>query len=173
MLEQEEAARGDSAAEESQPYQPSAVQLARAERLDQYNWFSLYLPLIIVALLILAMAGWMFWSTVVNPTEGNDRILLVSSLADLIIILSLGPVIVSCLLLPAGAIALMVYDREREYSRIHGLQRLLWRVDGAFETARQKVEETSPKVARPVIQFNSAYAAMVRFLKRLKQIIWG
>lgn len=159
--------------ETAAPFEPSAVQLARAAALKQYNWFSIYIPLLIVAVLIISAAVWMFWGTVINPDLENQRVILVSALADLVIITVTLPMIVTCLILPIAAAALATYDRKRERTRIESLQRLLWRVDGLFEKIRQKVEETTPKISKPVIQLNSKLAFIRRFFLRLKQIIIG
>ncbi len=159
--------------ETAAPFEPSAVQLARAAALKQYNWFSIYIPLIIVAVLIVSAAVWMLWGTVINPDLENQRVILVSALADLVIISVTLPMIVACLILPIAAVALVNYDRKRERTRIESLQRLLWRVDSVFEKIRQKVEETTPKISKPVIQLNSYIAFIRRFFLRLKQIIIG
>lgn len=155
------------------PFQPSPVQLARAAALKRYNRLYTYTPLILLALLILGAAGGMIWSTIVAPDLENQRAIQLSALADLVIITTTLPMIVSCLLLPIGGIALMVYDRQRERTRIDSLQRLFWRLDGIFEKVRHTVEETTPKVTQPIIKANSYFAFVQHFLERLKRILFG
>lgn len=155
------------------PFQPSPVQLARAAALKRYNWLYTYTPLILLALLILSAAGWMIWSTIVAPDLENQQAIRLSALADMVIITTLLPLLMGCLILPLAGIALTVYDRQRERTRIDSLQRLFWRVDGIFEKVRHTVEETTPKVTRPLIKVNSYFAFVRHFLGRLKRILFG
>ena len=149
------------------PSEPTAEQQARLAALRRYQWLSLYGPLLVLGLGIMATVIWLLWGTLAGPTAEVARV-EVSAVADLIIIAASLPLTLACLLLPGLAIGLAIYDQGREMSRIAWLQRQLWRVDNGVNWVHQKTAETMPKIAQPITTANGWLA----YLRTLAHRIW-
>lgn len=153
-------------------YQPTAVQLARAATLKRHNRIYYFIPivllLVIVALTGIALLALAFW-----PADLDGNRVVISGVADLVVLTTAIMLTPLCLILPIGALALYFYDRGREYSRIEAFQRLLWRVDNKAETVRDYTAVYSEKTAKPIILFNSYLVAIRNSLIRLKQLLFG
>lgn len=146
---------------ESQPYQPTAEQLERTAALTRFNRLYVYLPLIIFSAVGLFLLGLMLWG-VFSPNE-NGAIGLMSGLADLIVIMTVIPLLLLCAVVPAAAIGLVVYRRQQPQRKHGRFQTLLWRLDTLITKAQSKTATTLPKAAAPVIK-GHAWAAYVRAL---------
>lgn len=155
-----------------QEYQPTPEQLARAASLRRYNNLYVLTPILTMGISITVVAVILLYATIVDSNNPQWR-LFTSALADLVIIVSVIPLTLACILLPAMAVGLYMYDRDRQYTRTELLQRLLWRVDSKMGDVRDKTAEVSPKVAEPVIKMNSTASYIGVLLRRLKRLLFG
>lgn len=155
-------------------YQPTAVQLERAQALRSFNRLFIYLPLALLALTVVGLAVAMGWLTLFADTATEMRAReVVSGVADIIVILVTLPLTLVCALLPAAAIGLYVYDRGRERTRIASLQRLIWRGEAKIYPLVEKLLRLLPKVARPIIKINTTLAYFGVLWARFKRIVLG
>ncbi len=148
-------------------FEPTTIQLERLAQQKRFTWLAIYTPVIITVLIILALVILMIWA-VLSPTVVGTAD-FISGVADIIIIATTIPMILLCLLPPAAMIGLIVYRRQNrpegvQYGR---LQTLFWRIDKFITTVNQKTDETLPKVAKPVVQFNSLIAGVQTAVSRL------
>ena len=148
-------------------YEPTEAQVARATSLRRFNWLTLYLPLGLAGLSILVLIGLLLWGTLSPNITGTREFM--SGLADIVIILTILPLLVACALAPMAAIGFVIYRRQqpkREYGR---LQPLFWRLDGMIGKAQNKAETALPKAANTVISGHSQmtyWRVLVNTLKK-------
>jgi hypothetical protein len=140
--------------------------------LHRFNGLFVYVPLALLGIATLATVIWLMWTTLAGPTAEVARV-DVSAVADLIIIASVLPLTLACLLLPGLAIGLTIYDKEREMSRIEWLQRKLWRVEDGVDWVQGHVAETTPRLARPITTLNGWVAYGRTVAARLWHILRG
>lgn len=146
---------------DSQAYQPSSDQLERAAALQRFNRLYVYLPVAVLGLVGLVLVGLLLWG-VFSPNVTGTRE-LASGLADVIVILTVIPLLLLCAIVPAAAIGLVVYRRQqppREHGRFHTL---IWRLDTLVAKVQTKTATTLPKAAAPFIK-GQAWAAYARTL---------
>lgn len=144
---------------DSQTYQPSPEQLERAFALQRFNRLYVYIPLAVFSLAGLALVGLLLWG-VFSPNVTGTRE-FASGLADLVVIMTVMPLLLLCAIVPAAAVGLIVYRRQqpkREYGRFHTL---LWKLDTLVTKAQDAVSRTMPKAAAPVIK-GRAWTAFAR-----------
>lgn len=152
---------------ESQQYQPLPDQLERAAALQRFNRLYIYIPLGVFSLAGLALVVLMLWG-VLSPNVVGTRE-FVSGLADLVVIMTVLPLLLLCALVPAAAIGLVVYRRQqpkREHGRFHTL---LWRLDALVTKVQDTVSTTTPKAAAPVIKGHAWMAYIQTLLKSVKK----
>ena len=152
---------------EPQLYQPSPEQLERTAALQQFNRLYIYLPLAIFSLAGLALVVLMLWGALSPNVVGTRE--FVSGLADLVVIMTVMPLLLLCAIVPAAAIGLVVYRRQqpkREHGRFHSL---LWRLDSLVVKVQNAVSTTMPKVATPVIKGHAWMAYVQTLLKDVKK----
>ncbi len=153
-------------------YQPTAVQLARAAQLKRHTRLYYLVPIVLL-LVIVALTGIALLALAFVPQADQNYRIVISGVADLIILTTAMTLTPLCLILPVGAIALYFYDKEREHTRVESLQRLLWRVDNQVDKVRENTAVYTHKAVKPVIWFNSYLTAVRHTLHRLKQLLFG
>ena len=152
---------------EPQIYQPTPVQLERALALRRFNRRYIYLPVGVFSLLALALVGLMLWG-VLSPNVSGTRA-FVSGLADLVVILTVMPLMLLCAIVPAAAFGLMVYRRQQP-QREHGrLQTLIWRIETFITKTQNTASNVTGKTASPLIKAHSRAAYIRALLQNLKQ----
>lgn len=160
---------GMTTPEQSEPqlYQPSPEQLERAAALQRFNRLYVYIPLAVFSLAAVALVTLMLWG-VFSPNVVGTRE-FVSGLADLVVIMTVMPLLLLCLIGPAAAVGLVVYRRQqpkREHGRFHIL---LWRLDALVTKAQDAISATTPKAAAPVIKGYAWMAFMQTLLENVKK----
>lgn len=148
-------------------YQPTEAQLARAAALRRFNRLAIYVPLILFALIALAL----FILMLVNalPNEGSqDTRQFLSGLADIIVIVTVIPLWLLITLIPVGAIALFVSMRQRDIRPLRGLQMLFWRIESKVGLVQEKTQEIAPKAAAPVIKANAQLHFVFAWLDQMR-----
>lgn len=154
-------------------YQPTAVQLARAAKLKRHNRLYYLVPIVLLLVLV-ALTGIGLLVLAFLPTDGggNYRV-VISGVADIVMLTTAVMLTPLCLILPIGAIALYFYDQDRERTRVESLQRFLWRVEHKVDVVQEQTAIYTQKAAKPVILFNSYLTAVRHSLHRLKQLLFG
>lgn len=152
---------------DSPVYHPSARQRERAASLRRFNRVAIYLPVSLAGIIVLLLIGLLLWGVLSPNIRGTQE--FVSGLADLVLILTIVPLMLVCALLPLAAIGYAVYRHQqpkREYGR---LQILFWRLDSWLEKAKEKVEAVAPKVTQPIIVSRAQWSYWQTFFIRLKR----
>ena len=152
---------------DSQLYQPSPDQMERAAALQRFNRLYIYVPLAVFSLAGLVLVGLLLWG-VFSPNILGTRE-FASGLADLVVIMTVMPLLLVCAIVPAAAIGLVVYRRQqpkREHGRFHTL---LWRLDALVTKAQDAVSTTTPKAAAPIIKGHASLAYVQTLLKNVKK----
>lgn len=154
---------------DSQKYQPAPEQLERAAALRRFNRLYLYLPLAVFSLAGLVLVGLLLWG-VFSPNVTGTRE-FASGLADLVVIMTVMPLLLLCALVPAAAIGWLVYRRQQPRQEHGRFQTLFWRLDTLLTRLQATVSTTLPKAAVPVIK-GHAWAAYLRaLLENLKKLL--
>lgn len=162
-----------------QPKLPTAAQEERRERLKRFNRLVIALPVGLVALLWLALILGMIWLSVagewfaMETNQGHYRQLF-SGIADIVTMLLLAPMLLLCALPTVGAIALVVYRRQKKTEPDPAEQPKLpifWRIENKVITLHDAVARTAPKVTRPLIQAHGRVAYIKKFIEELKRIL--
>ena len=152
---------------ESQLYQPSPDQLERAAALKRFNRLYIYIPVAFLGLTGFVLVGVLLWG-VFSPNIVGTRA-FASGLADLVVIMTVMPLLLLCAIVPAAAIGLVVYRRQqpkREHGRLHTL---LWRLDALVTKVQDTVSSTTPKAAVPIIKGHAWMAYMQTLFKEIKK----
>jgi len=157
------------AAAESTAYEPSVSQLARAKAMRRFNRLFVYTPVAFLGLVGLVLIGLLLWGSLSPHITGTRE--FASALADIVIILTVLPLMVMCAVVPLAAIAYAGYRRRGE-KRAHGrLHLLFWRLESLLERAQRGSGAGMNKLARPVIEGHARAAFLSTLFNRLKQTI--
>jgi hypothetical protein len=143
------------------PFVPTAVQLERTNDLKRFNRLVIYLPLGLLATAVIGVFTYLFVLAVWPPYE--DTRLFISGIADIILILFALPVVLIVGLLLAGIFGGAIYWRQsrkeeeepslqKKYGR---LRLLLWKVDQKLSGIYRQADLLMPKLANPIIKFNT------------------
>lgn len=138
-----------SAQEDPQEYHPTTTQLEREIALRRFNWLVLYIPIGLAGLAVLVLIGLMIWGTLSPHITGTRE--FASGMADLIVILTIVPLMLLCAIFPAAVLGYVVYRRQQP-KREHGRFRtLFWRLETLLEKTSTRTETILPKAANPII----------------------
>lgn len=144
--------------------------------MTRFNRLYLYVPLAIGALvavgLVVALLVGLFAPAIGGTAE------FASALADIILILTLLPMLLLCAVVPIAYVALVYNQRQKRMQEPQTgpmayrsrVQTLFWRLDKLIDTAVAQTEAIAPKIARPVIQLNSRLAFLSTFFTQLSQL---
>ncbi|MBK8901922.1 MAG: hypothetical protein IPM53_12100 [Anaerolineaceae bacterium] len=154
---------------------PTAVQLERARALKRFNLWTVYVPMGVVGTAVFALLVYLFIIAIWPPYE--DTRLFLSGIADIILILTLLPVVLLFGLLLAGIIGGAYYWRksrnesdapalQKQYGR---LRLLLWKADQKLSGLYRRLDQLMPRVAGPVIRYNAFQAYLSTWLDHLKR----
>lgn len=158
-------------------FTPSAEQLARTQARRRFNFWAVYVPLIVVAIGVLVLVGLMVWGALAPESAATRG--FVSGLADLLIILATLPLALVCGAVPLAIVGYMVYRRQQKPAQPAGkgqpvygrLQKLFWQLDNVIVTSRRKSDELLPKMAQPIIRGNAWLAYIETLLAHLKAFL--
>ncbi|WP_420627850.1 hypothetical protein [Candidatus Leptofilum sp.] len=154
-------------------FEPTAVQLQRAEALKRFNQLAIYVPLGVLAVAALGLLIYLLIVAIWPPYE--DTRLFLSGVADIILILFMLPVLLVFGLLLAGIIGGAIYWRQSKkedgepslQNRYGRLRLLLWKLDQRLSGIYQQIDQQIPKLAYPVIRFNETMTYINTRLARL------
>lgn len=152
---------------ETSVYEPTVTQLERAMARRRFNRLYIYLPLGLASMAIVALVVLMLWGALSPSIVGTRE--FASGLADIVIILTIMPLLLLCAIVPAGVVGYAVY-RRKQPQREHGrLQSLFWRLDGLVNKAHDKAETALPKAANPVISGHARMTYWRAFFEKIKR----
>lgn len=160
------------------PPQARPEQLERRERRQRFYRLRVILPMALVALLWLGVTLLLLWLTVagewfaIDTNQAYYRT-LVSGLADIVLVLSLLPLLLLCALPSALAVGLVVYRRQKkqEAPEVENLP-LFWRIENVIIRVKERLDEDIlPRMAQPVITAYGLVAFVRAFLSELREII--
>lgn len=155
------------------PYRPTAAQRARAEALNRYNRWSLYLPLGLLGTVLVVLALFLLSAAVLqNISFWPQARLMLSGVADLLMIMTIAPLTLVCALLPAGYIGLLVYMNQQELKPVESLQTRLWRLESFIGRVYNTLGQYQPYVTTPIIELNSRFSYLRAFLRRIQQYLF-
>lgn len=155
-------------------FEPSPAQLARRKALRRYNWLTLYGPLLLLTLIGLGVLAALIWATIERGTAEMERWrTFVSAAADTVIILTSIGMTLACVVIPAAAVATLVYGRQQAWRPLATTQRFLWRVDQYVTTAQERVDQVAAQSAEKVIDGRSRLAYWESLLKWFRYWLIG
>ncbi|GJM39948.1 MAG: hypothetical protein DHS20C20_02300 [Ardenticatenaceae bacterium] len=154
-------------------FEPTAVQLQRAQDLKRFNRLAIYLPLGLLAAAAVGLLIYLLIVAIWPPFE--DTRLFLSGVADIILILFLLPLLLIFGLVVAGLIGGGIYwqqskkeDGEPSLQKKYGRFRLLlWKLDQRLSGVYQQLDQLMPKLAQPIIRFNETMNYINTRLARL------
>lgn len=156
------------------PYRPTAAQKTRAEALNRYNLWSLYLPLGLLGMALVVLALFLVSAAVFqNISFWPQARLMLSGVADLLMIMTIAPLTLVCALLPAGYIGLLVYMNQEEIKPLNSLQTRLWRLESFIGRVYSKLVQYQPYVTTPIIELNSQLSYLRALLRRIQQYLFS
>jgi hypothetical protein len=150
-------------------YQPTAAQKARAAALRRFNWLYFYLPILLFTIGGLTIIVLLLWSSL--TAEREQQRLFVSGLADLILILTIAPLLLLCAIVPGTAAYLLVRGRKEGQAPIRRLQTLLWRLEAFLARVGRRVTEIGTQAADKIIHVHSLTAGLRQFIRSLPEQI--
>jgi hypothetical protein len=161
--------------EPPQTFQPTEEQLARVKGLRRFNFWTVYLPLGLVAAGVVGLTVYMLILAIWPPYEGTRPFL--SGLADSVLILVLLPQVLLCGLVQAGILAGFYYWRQNRKEAIgnepnlrYGRLRLfLWRLQSWLALGMEKLNPVLNIIADQVIKLNAGIAALTDQWGRLRR----
>jgi hypothetical protein len=160
------------------PFQPNEEQIARATALQRFNRLYIYLPIGLVAGLVIILSLLLLYLAIFPPSDNTW--LFLSGLADFILVMWMLPmVIIMGLLLAAGIGGAIYYkyfldDAQKPlppappYGR---LRTLLWRIDTLLIQLLPKLRAGESKIAQPIIRVNAWFVYLETWLHHLQSLI--
>lgn len=151
------------------PYAPTAEQVERTTRLRRFNLMFVYVPLGLVAALVVALVVIMLIMAI-NSADEHSRLFL-SGLADAALALALLPfLIVGAVLVGLAAYGLN-RARKNGTAPVRRTQMLLWRTDSFIGRLKARVETTADLVAQPFLSINGSVAYLKMLITQLVKMV--
>lgn len=151
------------------PYEPTTEQSERAAKLRRFNLLFIYVPIGLVAAIVIALIV-IIVIMAINPPDDDTRLFL-SGLADAALSLALLPI----LIVNAALLALAGYAfgraRKSGTAPVSATQRLLWRMDALVGRLRVRTEATAGMVAQPFLSINGAVAYLKMLITQLVRMV--
>lgn len=143
-------------------FQPTMAQVERAAALRRFNFFSVYLPIALLSLIVLFLLGTLAWYSLLGSSIGRPyNVSFASGLADVIMILCLAPMLLVCPVFPLLMMGMMVHGRRQGKAPLKTLQRLLWQLEAKLSGVRLVAERVLRRLALVVVDAH-AKAAYIR-----------
>jgi hypothetical protein len=142
------------------------VQRQRAASLRRFNRLFVYLPAGLAAALALGGTAALIYLVLAR----TDQRVMVSAVADTLVICGILPLLCLCAVVPAGFTFGTLAMRRQKRAPLLALQRVLWRLDNMVGRARATADKIGRRLADPLIAVEaraSYYSAMLGRLKRL------
>ncbi len=152
----------------SEEYQPTSKQLRRGAAMRRFNRLFVYLPIAIVAGLVVLTI--LILSIYVLRSDPEDYVIGLSAIADSVII-----IILIGLMLPIGLFIALVGaaffgGRKSGMAPLRQTQRLFWRLDVLGARIQRRVFSTVPRLADPFITVHGRFAFWRVFIRSIKRM---
>jgi hypothetical protein len=147
--------------------EPTTVQRQRAAALRRFNWLYFYLPIILFSLGGIAPLIFILWKSL--PAEQTEQRLFVSAVADVMIILTVLPMLLLCAIAPGAAVYLVVHGRKEGWAPLRKLQTLFWRLQNLLARVDGRIQQTGDKAGHALIQAHGRAAWLRQLLRSLKK----
>jgi len=150
--------------------EPTADQETRAASLQRFNWYFVYPPLIVLGLILLTLTGLLIWGALSPHILGTRE--FVSGVADIVVILTVLPMTLMCLVPPLALVGFIIYRRQKKEERpkYGRLQTLFWRIGNIIDIVQTKIETILPKVGQPIIRLNAILAFITTMVNQIASI---
>ena len=146
-------------------YQPTPAQQARAAALRRFNLWAVYIPLGVITALILTLVVALIVLAVIQPRWRP----MASAVADLLLILAIGPALLFTVVIP-GAVGYVVIDgRRKGRTPLASLRTLLWRLDTLISTIQHRVGSVIDRIAPPTARLRANFVRLEATARRLAQ----
>ncbi|MGB1253336.1 MAG: hypothetical protein ACPG8W_22175 [Candidatus Promineifilaceae bacterium] len=130
--------------------------VTREAELQRFNWLALYLPVILVSVIAVVLLGVLAWTALFTGGEAASQVDRASGIADVFLMLiCLMPLTLVGAIVPLGGLGFLYWRQQNGSILRERTQTLLHKVDDGVATANEKVNEASPKIARPIIATRS------------------
>lgn len=165
---------------QQQALEPTEEQKQRLAARRRFNWSYVYAPIILFSLVILSLIGLLIYG-VLSP-NGNGTAEFASALADIILIMTITPLLLLCALPTLLFAGVVVYRRQQRKEKKergelvpeHGrVQRLFWRLDNLLTRIQTIIQQQAPKGAGPIINVNAWLSYLLAFWQQLKSFLPG
>lgn len=159
----------------SKPNSPllTPLQLERQRQLIRFNRLTIYLPLGILVVLIIMTIGVMFWLTLFSGNESTQEWQEFSSAtADLVIILTVLPMILFAALFPILAAGWFWYTWETARPVETWLQKWLRKTDSFVDNSAEKVGSVGSKVADYSIKYNASASRIGHVFEKITHSVF-
>ena len=142
-------------------------QKERQRQLNRFNRLTIYLPLALMAIIILALVGLMLWRTLDSGQDNMaDWRLFSSASADLIIILTILPLILLSAIFPALAAGWIWYTWGNRYPVEKWLQGYMRKADSLIVNSSGKIDGVAKKAADASITYRASTTKIGRIVEK-------
>lgn len=140
------------------------IRAARHKRMRRFNALVVYLPLAVAALIAIGVLVWLAVRVITGaPDASRDT---ASGLSSIVLLSAvLFPALLSCGVLPALGLFALGWRAQNGSIVQKRMTGLFGRIDGLLDTVQHRVDDTTPKIAAPMIQLKGRG----RFVGRLLQ----
>lgn len=147
---------------------PAITNTDRAAELRRINWLSIYLPITLATVLGLLLLGGLAWTALFTDGGLPTQIDRASGIADIFLTLvCLIPLTLICAILPLGGLGFLYWRQQNGSILRERTQSLFHKVDEGLTQADTKLNETTPKIAQPIIQARARLAGGFVLLDKL------
>lgn len=131
-----------------------ARQVTLDQRLRRSQFWRLYLPVSLMGIALVVLSGLLVWVTQSNQIESRGEWLtFTSAFADLIIIFTLLPLMLTCALLPAGILAAFYFSQRNGVSVYRFLLKYLRLSDRYILAGQRQVKRGAPIAVKQVATY--------------------
>jgi len=140
--------------------EPSSAQLERVAALRRFNWLYVYAPISIVALAITFTIAWLLYAMLVPSAD--DPVSTVSAVADVFLIITSIGCILTCGLVTATAVIVVVQAKSKGIKPLQKIRQLFWKIEYGLQKLDALVINGTVGIVRIIAQIRSIYTFIQR-----------
>ncbi|MDX1614295.1 MAG: hypothetical protein R3300_08300 [Candidatus Promineifilaceae bacterium] len=142
--------------------------LERAQALRRFNRLTVYLPLGLVTMAMVAVVVWLIIISLAGTSERAAATM--SGAADIVVTLTGVVLMLLCAVFPLLFFGLTFQLRRRGSQPLFRLQRLFWRANGLIARLSAIVNRTAPKVADALIRVHARFTYIFAVAKQIPSL---